>query len=884
LDRVKPTVWLLRVAGAVAGLSAVVCAQTPGGEPVAPPAQGAQGAPSPAATAKPVALSDEHLRKRVTEAASICVARVAQFDVRIGGGADARDYWIAAELLQIAHDLNPGDAEILRLLIEARGGAGEPEAVDALSRELLKLDPADSVTQLRVISSEIGSRNQSAEERLRAYDLFLGPRGAGFDGSVRSRLALDSALLLREQGDLDGFAKRLALSTELDSTNKDAATLALNFFAEQTTDPVGRAELFLNVIYSDPFDPDAHLGLARELARNGAYVGASRFYANYQTLCGLQGCQPDAGANNEHHVLDWLLTGAEDYVRRATESVTAARDDLMKRRSELELSGVTENLPEPMEAGLPMDLERLRVLAAAATGRRDLVEPAVRDMGLTVDRTKQELADPRKRTALGLDEAQAKELARSLTQESAWLCLWTAADLDRANRDFQEIRSNPATDPRDVQRMDAWFKLRYGELDAAESALRALGNETLSQVGLAVLAELRGKPDEAIAAYIAIAKNVPGAPAGAYAQTRALKLIEETGSKATIEPMPAAKQLELIAKAVPNWLEGMLENPLEFMTLRAELVGVDGGRVGMFDRMAIRVKLRNVSRFPLALGPDKPLNSRLLFVPSVRVGSELTQRPGMHAVASIDRRMRLLPREELSVDLWPDNGFVGMMLQENLNNAVNVRWRVLQGFHSVRGLYEEGPQCLSTEVGSVSRPASSVVLGTVDDLRRVINTGTPLEVCEAALAFRDRAGTGPVDKRLKQLESDAIMDDLLRRFSSMDRSGKLFLLAALPTYSAMTAMSKLDEVASRDPDMEVRRFCVLARTPGADSPLLQDQTWTGNDRMLKAARMVRERLAENKRTYARPHLPDDEPSGDAPSKPDAAPTDPAPAPAPQPGK
>lgn len=816
--------------------------------------------PSPAITpSAPVSLLDQKdFQARISKAASIAVARVAQYDLRLGGGPEQRDYWLAAELLQMASDLSPDDPDILRLLIEARAEAGDSASTVLLTRQLLKLDPADTVAQLRVISAEISGRNQSVEQRLASYDRFLGKDGERFDPAIRSRLALDAALLAREQGDMDGFASRLAKATELDCTNKDAATLALNFFSEQVPDAAGRLELLLNVLKADPFDPETHLGIARECSHNGAFASSARFFSSYQQLCDILGQRPDDIASNEAQVLDWMLNGAEDFVRRMNESIASARESVMRARDEAKASGVeADKLPDPLSQRLTTDGERLRVLASAALGKRDLIEHAIREMQETIDRTVAELYDLRTRQKTGVTEDAAKEIARVLKQESAWLRLWAGVELDKASRDFQELRSNPATEARDIKRMDAWFKLRYGELDAAEAELRDLGNEPLGRIGLAVLAELRGKQADAIDQYIDIAQSVPGSPAGAYATTRAKVLIESTGSKKTVAVPAVAKKLSAIVDNVPKWLEEMFANPLEFMTLRVELEGVPSGRVSMFDKLAMTVRLRNVSRFPLAVGPDKPLNSRLLLVPTVRMNSDTIRRAGMHAVASIDRRLRLMPREEMTITIWPDNGFVGLTMQEDLRASMSVRWRILQGFRAMRGLFEEGPMCLTTDVGTLVRPASAMVFSTVDDFKRTISTGNAMEVCEAALAFRDRVGTGAEETRMSQTDAEGILDEILRRFSTMDRSSKMLLVSCLPTSVAMTAMAKFDDLVSRDNDPMVVRFAMIARTASVDAPLLRETTWVENEQFAETARVLRERLLDNKRTYARPQLPED---------------------------
>lgn len=828
--------------------------------PTAPPAD-TNATPPSASLAQPIVPKvSEELQQKITQAAAQGVARVARYDLFLGTSPDERDFWLAAELLQIASDLDPRDEDILRLLLEARAGAGQSDEVQAISRKLLAIDPKDTVLQLRVISADIAQKHATAEARLAAYDRFLGPSGAAIDASVRSRLALDAALLSREIGDLDGFSARLRQALELDSTNKDAATLAFTLYSENVDDPAGKFDLMLNVLRADPFDHEVYLSIAREMSVNGAYKGAERFYAAYQRVMGFKGLEIDSLAHNEILVLSWLLQGSEEFVRTSTQAIQDARDQVMEQREQLKATGVAEEeLPDPLKQRLPLDSERVRVLAALSTGKKELIEMAVREMGETVTQGMEEILTLGAQQERGIDPTAVREYQRVLKQEATWLRLWAGLELDQAARDLEELKKEPATDPRDSKRMDAWLKLRRGQLDEAESDLRAMAEsgEVLAQLGLAVLAELRGRGEDAIDQYLAISERVPGAPAGAFALTRAQALAATTGSKRVIEPSEIARKLDSAALAVPAWLEGMLENPREFMTLRAELIAGTEGRVDMFDKVKVRVRLRNVSRIPLAVGAEAALNSRLLVVSSMRAGTNPIQQPGMHAVASLDRRLRLMPREELTVDIWPDNGVIGMLMQERLRESVSAEWRVLQGFLVREGMYEEGPQCLSADVGSAVRPALALALAKPSELIKAIDTGTPIDVATAVLAFRDQVGTGSAEGRMSRSDAELVLDALLKRFATMDRASKLLVLAVSPNGSAMVAMAKLDDLARRDRDPAVARFALMARTPGADADALQDAAWPGDPLTRAVAKAVRERLQDNKRTFARPRLPED---------------------------
>ena len=138
----------------------------------------------------------------------LAVARAALVDLRLQREVAVHDYEIAQQLLGLAQSLAPDEVEIVRHRIEAATGAGRDGLVDRLTRELVALDPGDTVAQLRLITAQLDSR-QTARERLDVYERLLGPRGDQLDAALRSRLALDAALLARELGDDDGLARSL---------------------------------------------------------------------------------------------------------------------------------------------------------------------------------------------------------------------------------------------------------------------------------------------------------------------------------------------------------------------------------------------------------------------------------------------------------------------------------------------------------------------------------------------------------------------------------------------------------------------------------------------------------------------------------------------------
>jgi tetratricopeptide (TPR) repeat protein len=242
------------------------------------------------------------------QATAIAMVRVASVDLRVNPSPGIDDYRLALQVLRQAAALDPKNQDILRLAIDAADQAGDAGAAEGLTRELLKIAPDDEPAQLRLISANI-SRLQSVTARLAAYDNLLGPRGQSLPVAVRSRLAMDAALLHRERGEIEAFASRLSMAASLDSTNREAASLAYTFFAQRSRDASGRLELLVNLLRADPLDPRTHATLARELLEVGAAEPAVRFYANARMLSERRLETVDTALRQEALIALWRSKG-----------------------------------------------------------------------------------------------------------------------------------------------------------------------------------------------------------------------------------------------------------------------------------------------------------------------------------------------------------------------------------------------------------------------------------------------------------------------------------------------------------------------------------------------------------------------------------------------
>ena len=297
---------------------------------------------------------------------------------------DVVDYRLTALGLRLARRGTPEDAELLRNEIEAWTAADDAARVIEATRALVRLDSRDTIAQLRLIDTQIGRLN-TVEERRQAYARLLGPAGDSLRGTVRSRLALDAALLAREDGDDQAFLELLTQATLLDSTNKNAAALYASVMMPFARSPVERFELIANVLQSDPLDAGAYENAAIDLMSNGAYRGAQRYLDRMRDLLTPIGqdfmaraylTNAELFAQNEARINDYLIATWQTRGPRAVLDYIADAQGQIESRfvaevQQLREQGLTQaqlqqELSERSFPWLPHQLERLRALVLIA--------------------------------------------------------------------------------------------------------------------------------------------------------------------------------------------------------------------------------------------------------------------------------------------------------------------------------------------------------------------------------------------------------------------------------------------------------------------------------------------------------------------------------------
>ena len=349
------------------------------------------------------------------------LVRLALMDLRTIEEPAARDYRVTLSLLKLAQGLMPEDANIARGRAEAAWNAGDQDELMQATQTVVRLDPSDAVATLRLITERISSV-QTAEDRVAMYEQFLGPRGQSLDASIRSRLALDAALLLRERGDDAGFIQHLKLATQLDVTNKEAAYLAYDYYHHQSENPAGRLELLSNMLMADPMDARVLLEIRDLLAAGGSYKSASRFHDIASRILRATGTGDAAQMDLDSLVLQWRLNGPRPALDLLLQQLASARRQVDRTQDESAQTGLTYS-GRAEDVRLGTAFEEARMGTALALNNDAELGRSLLDFGRSMQQQMDVMKD-RTRRPTDVSEGEAVDVvARLSSRLECWRVL-----------------------------------------------------------------------------------------------------------------------------------------------------------------------------------------------------------------------------------------------------------------------------------------------------------------------------------------------------------------------------------------------------------------------------------------------------------------------------
>lgn len=752
------------------------------------------------------------------------IVRTGLLDLRLRTAPSPDDYRLLAHLFGIAQSFSPKDADIVRRTVEAAHNARDAVMLENATRTLVQLDPTDTVAQLRLISGRI-SRLQTADERLKQYAVFLGEKGNSLDGSIRSRLALDAAMLAREQGDDAAFIDYLKAALRLDSTNKEAALIAFGHFSEKVNDPAGRVQLLSNLLLADPLDPNVHRQLSQEMAAGGAYVQAKRFHDISSALFNMAGARSDDHFAVETWIGIWAVEGNEKVLAEfekllSTEKYRAAQAAEQARK---ELREVTTN---PDEIRLSPAVDRVRLFAADSAQDQKTLE-SVREsltfadvalVGLIEElkkpdakATPEEVMNFRYGSAIGLNEIQL-------------LRLWVNMDIDKATASLArapELLGDQEV-PDIFAVVKAWVLMREGKLEEALAAFELLQDTEFehmsdrsvdeldpARIGKAMTLELMGRAAESAEIYKAVAIRRAFDASGMWCK---LRLERMGGSDPQRDAL--AKQLTTIGEAVPRLVEELVQDPSTAVALSAD---VPVTLSTPLDRSDLIIKIRNKTKIPLGLGSDRTINSRFLVQPSVDIHTQSQTSQVQPEVLDLDRRMRLQPGETLEVRVRADAGYTGWLIESGAGRVVRSRFRIMQGFTAAQdGTMNVGPGCLAADSPQVIRNPLKEALLPVPDMVDRIKLATGEDCIALLLGLKAKM----LDSAVGSPEREALAAVLASRYPSMAVRDRIVALVEVPNAAMYEEFRVFDEVARKETAAGAAGLAIVTRITDPSDPAL----------------------------------------------------------------
>lgn len=835
----------------LAPLSQPVSQPVPETSPGTQPAPGTPTAVSPSRKPAAVQPTPQATPQALRQMTADAVERLGLLNIRAVHTPTTADYASTALLLGMAQRYSPDDLSLIRRRGEAAWGAGDKDLLMELTSQAIKLDSTNTVAQLRLISSRL-SEFQTVEERLSRIEAFLGPKGSSLDASIRSRLALDAALLYRERGDDVKFVEKLKQATQLDSSNKEAAILAMNYYTSRSSDPMGTLEMLTNLLFADPIDPNVHYELATHLASLGAFNEARRFHGVYTSILRKDGSSINYNLTVEAHMLTWRCEGAKAAAEAVRKELYTRRNDVArdarKRQADdsTALGGNLSTLRKPDEVRLEPRLEYVRLATASIMDDQTEVKRSLIDLAATLADEKERLSAANSRDP-GMTEEQANAQISNIYQDLILWRLLTNIDTDKIEADLPvAIKDIPETNTRRVA-IAAWQTLRSGD---AAGALKACDQPCDDpgapwiQICRAEALAKSGDAPQAVKVLTELSGMFPLTTMATYSMDRASQLTGKTLKPGNLD-LPVTTTVAAYANKIPRWIDTMITQPRLF---QAVSVDMPPARQGALERSPVTLRIKNISPIPLSLGSDKTISSRFVFNPMLEMADQPRPLQGEPEVFEVDRRFRLMPNEEISVTLRPDAGIIGFIAENAAAGPSRLRYRVLQGF---RG-NEVGAGCIEINTTTTAKEPLLEANLSAEELEERINAADDPSIVAiltgaralliASEAPSDSFATNPVATMAKTLAT---------KYPTWSLTARTFCAAMMPPASQTPVLANLDAAIKADPDADIRLIAVLTRVTEAADPLLESAAKDADPRLVQAAALQKTRLASDKPTYSK---------------------------------
>ncbi len=702
----------------------------------------------------------------------------------------------------------------LALLLADQVEIGSPDAARAARKEALdalsKLDPADDVVRLARISDAIDS-HPTADARVRAYESILAERNrAAIGAPVAARLAYQLASLQSRIGNPELFARWLADSVKTDPGYPAAAQAAAGFFRMRVNDPAADVELLSVAVEANPRDIPTWGALLGVLLDGGAFRGAERVARLAIAVAeGERRSESVYAFTGDLATALWGSGQREAAIRELDLRMGKLTSDFRRFISMLDPSITNERLERefpPLPSTLSIAMLGLAKRQGDQARTDQLIDRALRGVDAEIKRATDGGADAR---ALG-----------ALDVQKLTVILLFEKDVSAAPGLLESVTRSGALGEQGKARFEAMLAWRQGKADAAIKALEPLrADDPLARYAYAGALAGAGRQAEAGAEYKALAESHVGTSIGLLALDRLAEVLGQQQLLSTqVSPAIAerAKALEAaLSTHLPRSIDDLVENPLRALTVE---VSASSTTVRPYQPLDFTVRLRNNSRIPLAIGRDAPISGKVTLRASApRAGNadpaELPPQPLL-----IDRRLRLSPGEEISVDVEADLTVVGLILNIEPLDAHLVNVAIVSNPAAATG--DAAPGFLGSVTGAppIQFTGVAVTPEWVAESRALAKAAGSVEaVIRVALLAHAAADPARLPESLRG-ESKEIWAELAADWKSLPERAQAWVLGVLPRETP--DMAPLIEAARATTSPAVLRSWVLNRITDPKDPIL----------------------------------------------------------------
>ncbi len=719
---------------------------------------------------------------------------------------------LALQCARLAPERRAGWDLVILLADQVEGGA--PDAARAARREslaaLARLDPADDVIRLARVAEAIESHT-TADARVRAYESMLAPANrAALGGPVASRLAYQLASLESRIGNTELFARWLAESVKADPGYPAAAQAAAGFFRMRVSDPAADVELLSVAVEANPRDLATWSALVSVLLDGGAFKGAERA-ARLAIIVAEAERRPETvySLTGDLATALWGSGQRAEAMHELDLRMNRLTEDFRRMISLMDPSITNERLTREFPP-LPSSLSIAMLGVAKKDGNQkklaELLDQALRGADAEIRRAK-ERGDS--------DAAIGGYDIQKLTT-----LLLFGSEMRTVPGLIANASKSGALGDDGKARFEAMLLWRQGKPEDAAKVLEPMReNDPLAHYAYAsALADLK-RPHEAAKEFRAIAESRIGTSISLLALDR---LAEVLGQQVvlTSQLTPALKEGsaaldKALETQLPLALDEMMEHPLRALTVE---VTPSSTQIKPYEQFSFTIRMRNNSRIPLAIGGDCPITGKVTMrAAAPRPGNsdpaELPPQPIL-----IDRRLRLGPGEEITVNIEADLTMVGLVLNVQPLDAHLVNVAVVSNPSAATGGISAGFLGSVTGCPPIQFTGVDVTAEWLTESRALIRSAGNVDAV-TRLALLVHAAADP--KRLPEsarADTKAIWTDVVEAWKALPERAQAWVIGVMPEDTA--EMAPLLEAAKASTSPTVLRSWAITRVVDPKDPML----------------------------------------------------------------